>query len=198
MNVTIKDQETETLILTLDASLSETHAQEAEATDHPVESGSNITDHVRPKPQMLTLEGLISNTPIVNPFTGSFAQGPFLPDQPGSAEAAHFALKQRLQAGATHIIQTKLDTYSNMLLISKNEPRSAQIGDALQFTLIFKEIRIVFNQTVTVKTAGPQHQPGTDKGKRVATPATATATQKTQAAAMWDAAKAKVAPAFGF
>lgn len=179
VQVTIYDQKTDgtkgNIILVLDASLSETHAQDAEATDHPVEQGANITDHVRPKPQMLTIEGFVSNTPVIDART---AKVQFLPDQPGPAEAAHQILKNRLQAGSLHTVQTKLDTYTNMLLISKNEPRNSQIGDSLQFTLTFKEIRIVFNQTITVITKDPQHQPKTDKGKKVPTQATPTAAQE--------------------
>lgn len=49
--------------LTLDASVHETHAATSTVTDHPVERGSNVADHIRPDPDQLTIEGHISNTP---------------------------------------------------------------------------------------------------------------------------------------
>src|SRR5687767_8934803 len=48
----------------LDASISEQHTGEVEVTDHPVEKGANVADHARPKPNMLTIDGMISNTPL--------------------------------------------------------------------------------------------------------------------------------------
>jgi hypothetical protein len=53
--------------LTLDATTSETHEISAVVTDHPVEKGVNISDHVRPEPDVIKLEGVVSNTPIFLP-----------------------------------------------------------------------------------------------------------------------------------
>ena len=47
-----------------DAVLSEEHERDAEVTDHSVEQGVAITDHVRPEPDRLTLEVFVSNTPV--------------------------------------------------------------------------------------------------------------------------------------
>jgi len=48
----------------LDASVSENHVASAQVTQHQVETGPDVTDHIRPMPQKLTIEGVISNTPI--------------------------------------------------------------------------------------------------------------------------------------
>src|SRR5678810_739366 len=48
----------------IDATISEEHRYESETTDYPVERGANITDHNRPLPIEVTLEGIVSNTPI--------------------------------------------------------------------------------------------------------------------------------------
>lgn len=42
------------------------HDATAEVAEHPVEKGSNIADHVRPLPRMLTIEWYITNTPIID------------------------------------------------------------------------------------------------------------------------------------
>jgi hypothetical protein len=61
----------QTFHLTLDATVKETHELSAQVTDHPVESGSNLTDHIRTLPARISLQGIISNTPIVVPVDGA-------------------------------------------------------------------------------------------------------------------------------
>lgn len=51
----------------IDVSLSETHGVSAEVTDHPVEEGANIADHIRPQPRTFSIQGLVTNTPIEVP-----------------------------------------------------------------------------------------------------------------------------------
>jgi hypothetical protein len=167
--VTLLDQDTQQQLLQVDVSESEMHAGEVEVTDHPVEQGANISDHMRPKPRTLTVTGMISNTPIVDNSNGN--AGPFTEGQPGPAEAAYNLLEARRIAGKLHTVITKLNTYQNLALTYVSEPRDASSGDALEFTLNFKEILVVFNQTITVQTATPQGQPKKALGKKVAAPA---------------------------
>lgn len=47
-----------------DVVLSETHTSSAAVTEHPVERGPNVTDHVRKQLDSITLEVFVSNTPI--------------------------------------------------------------------------------------------------------------------------------------
>lgn len=57
-------------IVTFDVIESELHENVAEVTDHPVETGVNVSDHVRPLPDTLSLIAYTSNQPIApNPFT---------------------------------------------------------------------------------------------------------------------------------
>jgi hypothetical protein len=57
----------QTFNIAIDASIEETHESPTTITDHAVESGANISDHMRPDADRLTIEGIISNTPIVLP-----------------------------------------------------------------------------------------------------------------------------------
>jgi len=50
--------------LYFDATMSEGHEFTAEITEHAVEKGANVTDHVRKNLDRLTLEVMVSNTPI--------------------------------------------------------------------------------------------------------------------------------------
>lgn len=50
----------------LDASVSEVHSGGSQVTEHQIEKGSNVTDHIRPLPAQLSIEAVITNTPILN------------------------------------------------------------------------------------------------------------------------------------
>ena len=57
-------------IITFDVIESENHESVAEITEHPVESGVSVSDHIRPLPDRLSLTAYTSNQPIIpNPFT---------------------------------------------------------------------------------------------------------------------------------
>lgn len=51
-------------ILTFDSIDQEQHESIAEVTEHPVENGSNVSDHVRPGNDILGLVATVTNTPI--------------------------------------------------------------------------------------------------------------------------------------
>lgn len=50
--------------LVVDSCLEETHELTNTVTDHPVETGYNVSDHNRPNPDEVTLRCFISNTPL--------------------------------------------------------------------------------------------------------------------------------------
>lgn len=47
-----------------DLVVSENHTNSSQVTDHPVEKGVNVADHVRPEPVTLSLEVVMTNTPL--------------------------------------------------------------------------------------------------------------------------------------
>lgn len=55
--------------LLLDASPGRTHTASAQVTEHPVEKGTPATDNIRPLPRKLSIEGMITNTPLGAPPT---------------------------------------------------------------------------------------------------------------------------------
>lgn len=146
----------------VDITKMETHSLEAEVTDHPVEKGSTISDHVRLNPIEITLECLISDTPI-----GITAQDPSrrLGDieiegesadtLPTPSEDAYAFLKRIRLAREPVTIETSLDRFENMVLTRLTVPRNAQTSGGLTFEVTFKEVVIVENLRVTVRVATP-------------------------------------------
>jgi len=51
-------------LLAFDATITETHSRKAAVTEHPVEEGSPVSDHVLPSAQEISMSAVVSNTPI--------------------------------------------------------------------------------------------------------------------------------------
>lgn len=61
--------------LELDVDLQESHDLASDITEHPVEEGADVTDHVRPRLRRVTIEGYVSDTPwITNPGVAEQAE----------------------------------------------------------------------------------------------------------------------------
>jgi hypothetical protein len=163
-------------VVELDAVLSETHASEVEVTEHPVERGANVSDHARVKPEQVTLEGLVSNTPVNRGATrrvltangvdfASNAETDAPAGAAGFAEAAYGKLREIKDARQLVTVATELRTYKNMVMTSLSVPRNARVGDALQFTAVFKEVRLAEVLHREVSVAAPAAKKAVDKSK---------------------------------
>ncbi len=156
--------------LVLDAAVKEEHTSENDVTENPVERGSATTDHIRPKPEELTIEGVVSNTPL-NSFqtnravtyegvtftsnaTTNIARG-----MPGNAEAAYAKLLDLRNKGNLITVVTALRTYDNMAVLSVKVPRDKDTGDILKFEIKLKQVRIVTNAVTVVATKKPAAKP---------------------------------------
>lgn len=70
MEVALTSQRPEDLridTIVLDAVIREMHTLSAEVTEHPVEGGSKISDHMAKQPDRLELECSVTNTPVKKP-----------------------------------------------------------------------------------------------------------------------------------
>jgi hypothetical protein len=141
----------------IDASLSESHTFESEVTDYPVESGASITDNVRPKPIVVSIEGVVSDSPIGpvatarnNETASPDAELQFLP-----SEAALDKLLRIRDAREPITIVTSLKTFESMVLTNLDVPRDADTGHALKFTASFQQVILVTNNRTTVKVSPP-------------------------------------------
>jgi hypothetical protein len=163
--------------LVLDCSISEQHQGDVEVTEHPVEFGANIVDHARPKPEQVTLEGLISNTPItlgqarrIVSTAGVAVESSVLEDalagQPGYAEAAYATLRDLRENPRLVTIKTALRDYEDMVMTSLSVPRDAKTGEALRFTATFRHVRLVKNKSTTV-TVRKERRPKVEYGKQI-------------------------------
>lgn len=131
--------------LLIDITVSEDHMFESEVTDYPTESGSTFTDNIRKRPIMVSMQGIVSNTPLeaMRTIRGNKASV--------AAQEAYAHLQLVWSRGEPVTIRTSLGTFRNMAMESLSAPRSKDDGDAFHFHARFKQITIVTNARVAIK-----------------------------------------------
>lgn len=175
--------------ITPDACVEEAHDGSSDVTEDAVESGAPISDHVRQKQNMLTLQIVISNSPIVQPpdqmsgvtssmqavqLTGTKQQAVLLTysgnfDRVG---VVHDELHRLKDEGVLLTVTTSLKTYDSMILYGISVKRNASYAHALYANLTFKQIRIAQTQTAPAPSI-PRARSGAARGQQTptATPA---------------------------
>lgn len=123
----------------IDCLVSDGHTFDADVTEFPVESGATISDNIRNKPLVVTMECIVSNAPI-----GQLAT---LRDQDNDPVDSAYEMLLKVRADRQPVtIFTSLRTYTNMALQNLSIPRESGTGDALKFTVTFKQIELVVNR----------------------------------------------------
>jgi hypothetical protein len=149
----------------IDVAVSEEHSRTADVTEHEVERGSNIADHVRVKPAQVTVTCVVSDTPIGKMVSerGFDGVGFIVPSD--DARAFLLRLLERREAVT---IETSVGTYDNMVLVSITEPRNVGTGKAMRFSATFREIRFIDNERTVVPVSVPSAARRAKKGAKVA------------------------------
>lgn len=150
-------------LVTLDASLNETHDKTNEVTQHPVEDGVVISDHIRRTPEKLKINGVITNHPIVF-FASIAAPSPVSSDAAtieDRAERADREFRRAMDAGELVEVFTTLRSYKNMAIVGYSVIREKGSGSILNFNIELQELVKV----VTERVAAPV--PVTDNNQKV-------------------------------
>src|SRR5690242_20675376 len=135
----------------IDCSISENHTYESQVTEYPVESGSNISDNIRPMPITVEMECLVSNSPIgiIRDFRDT-TSGSGTGGGGDDATKPSVAIYEKLQTIRNNrqpvTIRTSLRTFERMVLKNLTIPRSGKSGDDLKFTATFQQIDTVENK----------------------------------------------------
>lgn len=120
----------------VDALISITPSRPVEATQHPVESGADISDHAIQRPLTLDVEAVVSDTPI-----GSIASR----REQGRVPSVDAQLYLDELLSTHELITVTSDVYApfkNMMLLNWSAPKSSQTGTSLRFRASFQQIRL--------------------------------------------------------
>ena len=167
----------------LDATTTETHTGTAQVTDHPVEDGADISDHIIQQPDQIDIVGIVTNTPIGiverigNILAGAESGGPAgaasAAFDPERAEDAYNVLRELKDTGTLVTITTKLRTYENMAITRVSVSRDARTGDAVPLAISAREVRTVEGLAVIIDPAVLRAKPTNNRGRQTPAPAQA-------------------------
>lgn len=132
-----------------DAVMELNHEQEAEPTKHPVQSGSNISDHVYIIPARLTLD--IGMSDVID----SYEQPDTWSGSTSKSISAYQTMIALQQSRIPLSLTTRLRTYSNMIIRSINPRDTVKTYTGLRMTVVFEQI-IVASITVVAVSSRPQ------------------------------------------
>lgn len=164
--------------LEFDATLSTQHTGNAQVTDHPVESSTDIADHVRRLPEELQIRGVVTNSPVL--ALASVRATPSVPgtDPATRAEAAYLFLKDIKDNGRLVNVSTALQEYTNMAITALSIARDKDSSNIVDVALTLREIQIA--TTEIVGAVSPAKRPATKLGKKTKTPANPATAAKSQ------------------
>lgn len=126
-----------------DLTIQENHERKSNVTDHPIESGSKITDHVILQPEELNLTGFVTD-----------ARPEIAGARLGRTLNAFSTLEDAWNAGQPMTVITGYRTYQNMIItdmrLPKNQPSS------MQFKIKMRGITIVQSETANLPNTDSQ------------------------------------------
>ena len=123
--------------VTFDTTIQENHSFTSRITSFPVEFGTIISDHIIKEPDVVSLSGLVTDTPlsILAPFNRSIA-----------------AFNQLVELHARRLpvtLVTGIKVYTNMGITRLDVPRNVKTGQSLTFNIEFQ--KIIYDDTVQVE-----------------------------------------------
>ncbi|WP_011298555.1 phage baseplate protein [Cupriavidus necator] len=164
--------------ITIGATIEESHQDELQITEHPVEKGAEINDHAFKRQPEVVIKCGWSNSDL-KALAGSLQaifEGGSLP----SADYISTVYSQLLALQETRQpfdVVTSLRMYQDMLFKSLGVVKDQKTGQALMVTATLKQIRIVQTQVTTLPPRENQADPAAtaetqNTGVKAATPAT--------------------------
>lgn len=143
--------------ITFDLVLSENHNYNSTITKHPVQDGSEISDHIDNELESGTLNGLMTNYSLqIGEVVSNRAQDAF------EALVALWQEKTRVT------ITTVLKVYNDVVITSMPFMRDNTQGESLPISISFEKMEIVKLQEVTLELSVKLNDLDSDLNKQVA------------------------------
>ena len=137
--------------LMVDGAISESYSYNNDITDHPVENGSAIQDHIRTKPQEITITGIISDDPISYEAMYEDIRD-FLKDENSNRSLLAYTFFKYISTSRAPVtIYTKNEIYVDYYIKSFSENKTKATAHGLKFTATFKEVQFVDTDFVETK-----------------------------------------------
>ncbi len=171
-------------LLEFDCVTTEAHEWTAELSEHALEDGATIADHKRINPKRITIECLVTNTPLDQPPNSGYGrESSTIVARIGSegAQVLQFetefdriadvtnTLERLLNESTAVTVSTRIKTYDSCQIIGVTAPRKSEDGDSISFNITIVEFRIaVSRETSDLLPREPRGSDTPDRGSREA------------------------------
>lgn len=176
--------------ISLDLILTETHSLNAAVTQHPVQDGSTISDHITILPRSGTMRVLVSNFSLSTAegdaraaWDEIYAQGEAAQKTlPNRAEEVWEKLKDLVKKRELVKVVTSLEVYEDVALTRVETTRDGDTGDALEIDIDYEQVtKVKLKETKVTAQVQPRDMKSTinqksavqvNSGQKVGTEAT--------------------------
>ena len=177
--------------ISLDLILTETHSLNAAVTQHPVQDGSTISDHITILPRSGTMRVLVSNFSLAaaaeskaETWQEVYAQGEAAQKNlPNRAADTWEKLKDLEKRRELVKVVTSLEVYEDVALTRVETIRDGETGDALEIDIDYEQVtKVKLKETKVTAQVQPRDMKSTinqksavqvNSGQKVGTEATA-------------------------
>lgn len=136
--------------------ISEKHSLKFRVSDHPLQDGSTISDHVHQEMQECTVEGMFTNHPMrkleeVNEvkFKDEYATSEVKPTVSNTALANFEKLKLLAKQRKPVRLVCSLEIYPKMVITGIDYDRDSKSGSSIRFTMTLRELKTVSLKATT-------------------------------------------------
>ena len=145
--LTVEDDPTQ--FIEFEATISEGHSGETEATNYPIEGSSDASDHIGRKPETLVLEVVISDTPIAADAGASVPGG-----SPDNRASDAWAFLRGIKDNAKLVrVDTRLQPYSGMFIKILSTTKDKDTSNIVAISITLRELS--FGTAESVKPPDP-------------------------------------------
>ena len=144
--------------------ISEKHSLKFRVSEHPLQDGSTISDHVHKELREVTVEGMFSNHPMrkleetnVVKFKDEYATTEVKPSVTNTALAKFEALKRLAEQRKPVRLVCSLEIYPKMVITAIDYDRDSKSGSSIRFSMTLRELKTV---TLKATTSTYDFQPG--------------------------------------
>lgn len=153
--------------IAFDCTVTENHSNSVTVTEHPVEEGSAITDHAQREPDDLTLNGIISDQPILLNAAENLQPSVAGGDPKLRAQQAYDEFLRLQREFSLLQIATELRDYQNMMITGIAVTRDKSKRNILDIGLTLREFRKATVETVDApEPTEPVHKNKRDLGRK--------------------------------
>lgn len=136
--------------------ISEKHSLKFRVSDHPLQDGSTISDHVHQEMQECTIEGMFTNHPMrkleeVNEvkFKDEYATSEVKPTVSNTALVNFEKLKLLAKQRKPVRLVCSLEIYPKMVITGIDYDRDSKSGSSIRFTMTLRELKTVSLKATT-------------------------------------------------